>query len=133
MFVEERPRESVTTYCGIHLTKNLGKYLGVPLFHKRASKQDFNHIIDKVQNRLAGWVSNTLILSGKAATLVQSVSSTIPSYYMQTMLLPASVCERRINRNFLWGDTPEKKKIHLVNRDKVCKSKDCGGLGIKKG
>lgn len=29
MFVEERPRESATTYCGIHLTKNLGKYLGV--------------------------------------------------------------------------------------------------------
>lgn len=70
------------------------------------------------KSRLVGWVSNTLMLSGKA-TLVQSVSSTIPSYSMQTMLLPASVCDRldRLNRDFLWGDTPEKKKIHLVKWD----------------
>lgn len=73
------------------------------------------------------------MLSGRA-TLVQSVSSTIPSYSMQTMLLPVSVCDRldRLSRDFLWGDTLEKKKIHLVKWDKVCKSKECGGLGIKK-
>lgn len=50
------------------------------------------------------------------------------------MHLPAAVCDRldRINRNFLWGDSPDKKKIHLVKWDKVCKSKDSGGLGLKK-
>lgn len=105
----------------------------MPLLHKRVSKQDFNHIIDKVQNRLSGWVSNTLMLSGRN-TLVQSVTSTIPSYTMQTMHLPASVCERldRINRIFLWGDSPGSKKIHPVKWDKVCKSKDGGGLWLKK-
>lgn len=53
---------------------------------------------------------------------------------MQTMELPASVCDRidRINRNFILGDTIGKRKLHLVNWQKVCKPKDKGGLGIRK-
>ncbi|KAI8550987.1 hypothetical protein RHMOL_Rhmol06G0149600 [Rhododendron molle] len=131
--VAKNKAKRISDFCGIKLTTNLGKYLGVHLFHKRVSKHDFNHIIEKVQSRLAGWVSNTLMLSGRL-TLVQSVSSTIPTYSMQTMHLPVSVCDKldRLNRNFLWGDSPDKKKIHLVKWDKVCKSKDRGGLGIKK-
>lgn len=119
--------------CGIALTNNLGKYLGVPILHGRAKKEHFNYIIEKVQNRLAGWKSNTLMIAGRA-TLVQASSSTIPNYTMQTMHLPSSVCDRidRLNRDFLWGDTPDKRKIHLVNWHNVCKSKDKGGLGLKK-
>ncbi|KAI8570479.1 hypothetical protein RHMOL_Rhmol01G0037200 [Rhododendron molle] len=40
--------------------------------------------------------------------------------------------KKALNINFLWGDSPDKKKIHLVKWDEVCKSKDRGGLGIKK-
>lgn len=52
---------------------------------------------------------------------------------MQTMEIPVSVCDKldKINRNFLWGDTDKKKKMHLINWNKVCKSKDNGGLGIR--
>lgn len=60
----------ISDYCGIKLTTDLGKYLGVPMLHKRVTKQEFNHIIDKVQDRLAGWVSNTLMLAGRS-TLIQ--------------------------------------------------------------
>lgn len=44
------------------------------------------------------------MIAGKA-TLVQSVSSTIPSYTMQTMKLPENICKHldRLNRDFLWG------------------------------
>lgn len=50
------------------------------------------------------------------------------------MHLPSSICDRldRMNRNFLWGDTPGGKKMHLIKWDKVCKSKEGGGLGLKK-
>ncbi|KAH7860326.1 hypothetical protein Vadar_012160 [Vaccinium darrowii] len=73
------------------------------------------------------------MLAGRA-TLIQASSSTIPSYTMQTMHLPANICDKldRLNRNFLWGDTPTRKKIHLVNWHTVCKNKDLGGLGLKK-
>ncbi|KAG5529761.1 hypothetical protein RHGRI_030220 [Rhododendron griersonianum] len=118
---------------GISLTNDLGKYLGIPLLHKRVSKDHFNHILEKIQKRLSCWKSNTLMLAGRA-TLIQSSASPIPSYTMQTMKFPASVCDKidRLHRNFLWGDMPNKKRIHLVNWNQVCKGKDNAGLGIKK-
>ncbi|KAI8573692.1 hypothetical protein RHMOL_Rhmol01G0297000 [Rhododendron molle] len=123
----------LATIIGIDRTLNLGKYLGIPLLHSRVSKAHFNDLIEKVQGRLTGWSNHTLNGAGRA-TLIQSVSSTIPSYTMQTMEIPISVCEKldKINRNFLWGDSNKKKKIHLLSWSKVCKSKDSGGLGIRK-
>ena len=41
--------------CQIPLTADLGKYLGVPLIHKRVSKTPYYHILEKVQDRL-GWL-----------------------------------------------------------------------------
>ncbi|CAL5422878.1 unnamed protein product [Camellia sinensis] len=53
---------------------------------------------------------------------------------MQTTELPQSVCKYldRLNINFIWGDLPGKRKVHLVNWKQVCKSKQEGGLGIKR-
>lgn len=67
-------------------------------------------------------------------TLVQSVTSSIPIYAMQFVKLPLSLCDKidTVNKNFLWGDSNEKKKVHLVNWDTVCKHKLLGDLGIKK-
>ncbi|GMP55184.1 hypothetical protein CsSME_00020075 [Camellia sinensis var. sinensis] len=86
-----------------------------------------------MQRRLVGWKSNLLSMSGRA-TLIKLVSSAIPSYTMQTMLIPKRVSNEidRLNMNFLWGDTLERKRIHLVNWDVVCRMKSQGGLGIKK-
>ncbi|GMP64139.1 hypothetical protein CsSME_00025559 [Camellia sinensis var. sinensis] len=86
-----------------------------------------------MQKRLSGWKAITLSMAGRA-TLIKSVTSAIPSYTMQTMLLPKSICNDidKLNRNFLWSDTMEKHKIHLVNWDVVCNMKKKGGLEIKK-
>lgn len=72
-------------------------------------------------------------LAGRA-TLIQSVSSAIPAYVMQCNSLPASTCETldRINRNFLWGSTAEKRKLHVVGWNKVTRPKANSGLGIRK-
>lgn len=48
--VQRNKAKRISDFCGIKLTNNLGKYLGVPLLH----------IIEKVQNRLVGWVANNL-------------------------------------------------------------------------
>ena len=37
----------------------------------------------------------------------------------------------KINQNFLWGSTREKRKLHLVGWNKIIKSKKEGGLGIQ--
>jgi hypothetical protein len=111
----------------------MGKYLGMPLIHSKISKHTYAAVLDKVQSRLAGWKSKTLNLAGRL-TLIQSISCSIPTYTMQTAKLPASTCNMldKLNREFLWGDTENKKKIHLVKWDNVCRPKIEGGLGIKK-
>lgn len=51
---------------------------------------------------------------------------------MQTSLLPQSVVRKLdvINRNFLWGFSTTRNKLHLINWDIVCLSKAHGGLSL---
>ncbi|KAL7228890.1 hypothetical protein ACSBR2_007559 [Camellia fascicularis] len=124
---------SLSNVCGISLTSDLGKYLGIPLIHKRCNCHFFWFITDKIQCRLSSWKSNLLSLVGRS-TLVQAVSSALPSYAMQTLTLPGSICNDidKLNRNFLWGDTDTSKKVHLVKWTNVCQSKKMGGLGLRR-
>lgn len=65
-------------------------------------------------------------------TLINSVTIAIPTHLMQCNLLPPKICKEidRLTRNFLWGDSIQKKKIHLKNWDLVDRPKFLGGLGI---
>ncbi|KAF7844636.1 putative RNA-directed DNA polymerase [Senna tora] len=113
-------------------THDLGKYLGVPIIHGRRTKHTYSFIVDKVQNRLSSWKSSSLSLAGRV-TLVQSVTSAIPSYVMQTVELPVTVCNEieKANRKFIWGGNENRRKVHLVGWDKLCNPKSSGGLGLR--
>lgn len=67
-------------------------------------------------------------------TLVQSVTSAIPNYVVQTTKFLMSLCDKldKLNKEFLWGDVDDKKNVHLVNWGTICQPKQLGGLGIKK-
>ncbi|CAN1192177.1 Putative ribonuclease H protein At1g65750 [Linum perenne] len=57
----------------------------------------------------------------------------IPTYAMQTGVIPISTCEdidRRI-QNFVWGSTDESRKVHLISWERICLPKEDGGLGLK--
>uniref|UniRef100_A0A2N9H4L7 CCHC-type domain-containing protein n=1 Tax=Fagus sylvatica TaxID=28930 RepID=A0A2N9H4L7_FAGSY len=112
-------------------TPNLGKYLGFPLRTNGHSSRDFDFVVEKVQAKLPSWKAKLLSPTGRVI-LVQSVTSAIPAYYMQNVTLPARVCSSldKLNRDFLWGSTEERKKMHMVSWDKVCRPKDLGGLGL---
>ena len=64
--------------------------------------------------------------------LVKSAAASIADYYMQCHALPIKVCNAmdKLIRNFLWGSTEEKRKLHLVNWHTVTMPKDWGGLGL---
>ena len=101
--VPRQTGQDLSLDSGIPIASHLGNYLGVHLLHNRVSKGTYNHIIDRVQHRLAGWKARQLSLSGRA-TLIQSVSSSIPAYAMQSTHLPSSVCSTIDNyhHRFLW-------------------------------
>ncbi|BBG96503.1 hypothetical protein Prudu_005325 [Prunus dulcis] len=125
--------KEVSLICGSPLTEDLSKYLGMPMLHSRITKLTYGSLIDKVHKRLASWKSKFLSLAGRA-TLIQAVTSAVPIYAMQTSKLPVSVGQEldKLNRNFFWGGSEKKLKIHLCQWDLACRPKHKGGLGFKK-
>lgn len=88
----------IAAESGIGSTRELGKYLGMPILQKRMNKETFGEILERVSARLAGWKS-------------------IPIHSMSAILLPTATWESldRKSRSFLWGSTAEKRKLHLLS------------------
>ncbi|KAL5541335.1 hypothetical protein UlMin_044595 [Ulmus minor] len=65
-------------------------------------------------------------------TLIQSVLSSIPTYYMSLFKLPRVVAAslEKMMREFLWDRDSTGKGRSLVRWKNVCKPKELGGLGI---
>ncbi|XP_024043219.1 uncharacterized protein LOC112099922 [Citrus clementina] len=97
------------------VTGTLGKYLGIPLCHNRMSRQTYQSIIDKVDQRLSGWNASHLILVGRI-TLAQSVLQAIHVYAMQTTNLPRSIKMKidQLCRRFIWSGSAEHQKMSLL-------------------
>ncbi|XP_050387323.1 uncharacterized protein LOC126803582 [Argentina anserina] len=130
---DRRLANDISRTYGSPLTADLGKYLGMSLVHCRINKHTSDGLFDKAQGRLASSKSKTRSLAGRL-TLIQSVTSAIPIYRMQTTRFLIKFCEKmdKLNQDFLWGNTEAKKKVHLVNWNIVCQPKSIEGLGIKK-
>ena len=103
------------------------------MVHNRISKQTYQNIIDKVDNRLSGWNASHLLLA-RRITLAQSVLQAIHVYAMQTINLLISIKLKidQLCRRFIWSGSAKHQKMSLVNWDMVCTPKSKGGLGFKK-
>ena len=130
--VKEEERAEACDLLGIQETRNIGKYLGFPLRHKGANIRQYNFVVDKVMHKLSGWKAKILSFVGRAV-LIKSVMSAIPNHIMQGVALPSHICNKldKVNRDFLWGSTSEKRKLHLVGWSKIVRPKEDGGLGIQ--
>ncbi|MCH87824.1 ribonuclease H, partial [Trifolium medium] len=104
-----RERE-LSNISGFDLTSDFGKYLGVPIIHGRKKKSLYEFIIEKVRKRLSSWKAKNLTFAARI-TLTRSVLAALPTYVMQTTLLPQGVCNKieKLMRNFIWGSTDEKR------------------------
>lgn len=66
---------------------DLGNYLGVPLHHKRISRNSNHFKVDNVQKRLSTWKLRNLFLASRV-TLIKAVLNIISIHYMQIVLIP---------------------------------------------
>ncbi|KAJ1704421.1 hypothetical protein LUZ63_004200 [Rhynchospora breviuscula] len=107
-------------------------YLGLPLTFTRPSRDLFQGLIEKIDKKLAGWKFKLLSRAGRL-TLVTSVLSSIPTFYMSVFRLPSWVIKEidKRRRSFLWGKSNNNGKgIPLLAWDRVCLPKVVGGLGV---
>lgn len=123
---------SLSQQVGIGITTDLGKYLGVPLLHTKITKLMYFPLLQKVQSRLSSWKGKFLTMAGRTV-LIKAVLSAIPGYQMQTTLLHKGVLKdlEKYSRQFLWNQSQEGRKMHLISWDQIKKAKLEGGLGIK--
>ncbi|KAK5776842.1 hypothetical protein PVK06_044807 [Gossypium arboreum] len=90
--VDSNSRKCISSFFGFQEVDNLGLYLGVPLFHERVTNNTLRFVVDKVRNKLSSWDARQLSLADRL-TLAQSVLLSIPSYFMQTMMVPKGLCD----------------------------------------
>ncbi|KAL5565627.1 hypothetical protein UlMin_028791 [Ulmus minor] len=118
-----------SSLAGITLTE---QEVGVLASEVGCEKAEFwNPVIEKVSKRLDGW-KKAFLSKGGRLTLIQSVLSSIPTYYMSLFKLPRVVAAslEKMMREFLWDRDSTGKGRSLVRWKTVCKPKELGGLGI---
>ncbi|XP_061367963.1 uncharacterized protein LOC133310979 [Gastrolobium bilobum] len=122
---------AIVEISGFAHTRNIGRYLGYKMKHGRVSKQHYGEIMDRVDGRLQGWKKSCLLMAGRV-TLAKSVISAIPSFHMQSSLLPKGICDdiEKIQRSFIWGESENQRKFHAVSWEQLKMGKSQGGLGV---
>ena len=87
--VSEEMKEEVLEKLGVSETCNIGKYLRFPILHKGANRRQYNDIVERAMNKLAGWKAKFLSFVGRSV-LIKSVMFAIPNHVMQGASLPVA-------------------------------------------
>ena len=111
-----RRKRFICRKLGIHATTNLGRYLGFPILHQNRAGVAYNFVVEKFQNKLAGWKTKLLSRAGKLV-LAKTVGAPVAEYYMQ-------------KKTLFGGSTEEKRRMHMVNWGTVTLPKELDGLGL---
>ncbi|CAO2039804.1 unnamed protein product [Urochloa humidicola] len=133
MHVAPAEATSMATTLGCAISTFPQVYLGLPLSPHKLRVSDYAPLIQSFDRYLSGWKARLLSTGGRLI-LINAVLGGLTTYYMSSLLLPKTVCEildaRR--RAFLWtGDDKCNGSQCLIKWERLCTSKECGGLGIK--
>eukprot|EP00253_Pinus_taeda_P029236 PITA_29236 len=109
------------------------KYLGLPVFQKRALNKDWLPLLEKIKSKICSWGYNWLNLAGKTV-LIKAVLNSLPIYQAAVMMAPLGIT-RKIEeyiRFFFWkGGKANEKRIPLVSWDTISLPRMEGGLQFK--
>ena len=121
---------AIENELGMNNTNEFGRYT---IITDGRDKRAFDSIVNKVRAKLSGWKARSLSMAG-CLTLINFVTSAMPTHLMQCTMLPHKTCTEldKINRNFLWVDSTTRQRMHAIGWDVVTKPKHLGGLGISK-
>lgn len=95
-------------------------YLGIPIGANQRHSVTWDPIIRKCEARLARWKQKHVSFGGRV-TLINSVLTALPIYFLSFFRIPDKVVEKLINTQcrFLWGGGLEHRKIAWVNWETV--------------
>jgi hypothetical protein len=134
IFSKNTTGQTTTNLCHLLNLKKVSpttKHLGLPLELNRAKSSSFQGLIEKIQNRVAGWKTKLLSQAARS-TLISNVAASIPSYTMSSLFLPKTICNKIDStlRGFWWGASPGKNHMCLKSWKFICQPKSYGGFGF---
>ena len=129
---DEASRYLIKDCLGVEEIRSYEKYLGLPSLVGRNKKSSFNYIKERVWRKLQGWEEKLLSQVGREI-LIKVVAQAIPTYSMNCFKLPIGLCNEieGLIRKFWWGQRGDRRKIHWVRWEELCKPKSEGGMGFK--
>lgn len=88
--------------------------------------------MDKFHKKLASWKGALLSQAGKIQ-LLESSLQILHVYALSLFEISAKFADgiEKIQKSFLWLGVEERKRISLIARDKFCRPKKLGGLGLR--
>lgn len=73
-----------------------GKYLGHSFCNLKSESITFKEVFEKMANKLSGWKRRVLSTAGRLV-LIKSVVQALPTFIMQTYMLPSGLTKKWIN------------------------------------
>lgn len=103
------------------------KYLGIPLDTKNVLINEYQALINKINEHISAWNAKTLSYAGRLQ-LIQSVLQGVQCYWLQIFPIPKSVLKKitSLCRKFLWGSN-----ANPIAWDDVCLPKNESGVGLR--
>ncbi|XP_061993305.1 uncharacterized protein LOC133711157 [Rosa rugosa] len=130
--VPEVDKCAIAGFLGVSIEPKHEKYLGLPTYLGRNRTKPFAYIKERLSKKLAGWQGKLLSSAGKDL-LIRVVAQALPSYAMSCFLLLKEFCDdlHQMCARFWWGSKSNERKIHWMSWERLCRSKEEGGMGFR--
>ncbi|XP_019085584.1 PREDICTED: uncharacterized protein LOC109126473 [Camelina sativa] len=130
--VDEPTRLEMQGVLGISTLGGTGSYLGIPESLGGSKTKVFSFVRDRLQSCTTGWTANLLSKGGKEV-MVRSVVTAVPSFVMSCYRLSKTITSKLTSAvaNFWWSSSGQGGGMHWLTWDKLCSSKQMGGLGFR--
>ena len=111
-----RIKKQLAGILGLPTTDRIRTYLETPIFTTCRTASSYQYLVEDIRKRIEEWQTKYLSMASRA-TLIKASITSIPTYTMQTTLLPQKICHHidKLSCNFLWGGFEQHRSCHTVS------------------
>ncbi|XP_010424608.1 PREDICTED: uncharacterized protein LOC104709742 [Camelina sativa] len=130
--IDEQTKTELQDVLGITTLGGMGSYLGLPESLGGAKTKVFSFVRERIQSRTNGWTANLLSKGGREV-MIKSVATAVPTFVMSCFRLPKTITSKLTSAvaNFWWSTNGQTGGMHWLAWEKLCVSKQLGGLGFR--
>eukprot|EP00253_Pinus_taeda_P017944 PITA_17944 len=125
-------QNAIAHILGFTIASLPSKCLRAPLMASSLKHSSWKVLVERLEARLLLWTHKAFNMVSRLV-LIKVVLHSMPLYIFSILAAPKWVLKeiKKLQRNFLWGNSSPNRKWALVKWDKVCLPKKAGGIGLR--